>query len=39
MFHKDPDTDLARIVGFEVTPNRFFFSSSFALYKSFVLIL
>ena len=26
MFHKDPDTDLARIVGFEVTPYRFHFS-------------
>ena len=23
MYHKDPETDSARIVGFEVTPNRF----------------
>lgn len=22
MYHKDPETDSARIVGFEVTPNR-----------------
>ena len=23
MYHKDPETDSARFVGFEVTPNRF----------------
>lgn len=23
MYHKDPETDSARIVGFEVSPNRF----------------
>ncbi|KAF5807974.1 hypothetical protein HanRHA438_Chr04g0151601 [Helianthus annuus] len=27
IYHKNPDTDSARIVGFEVTPHRFIFSS------------
>lgn len=26
MYHKDPETDSARIVGFEVSPNRCFLS-------------
>lgn len=48
MYHKDPETDSARIVGFEVTPNRFChfhfqlhtlcFSKSFMLVPSFLFL-
>lgn len=37
MYHKDPETDSSRIVGFEVTPNRF--STIFFLIVKFTFVL